>query len=204
MKYLYLFLFAIISTNLLAQTSNEGEITNSFQERKKLAETSWLKNYPARNIGPTVQGGRIIDIDVNLKDTKEFYVAYASGGIFKTVNNGISFESIFDNEDALGVGDMALSQTDSKIIYVGTGEKNSSRSSYAGSGMYKTTNGGTTWQFLGLAGTQHISRIVIHPEDNNIVWVAALGALYSKNADRGIYKTMDMPIRSFPLPGKWK
>ncbi|HOX82203.1 MAG TPA: glycosyl hydrolase [Chryseolinea sp.] len=191
MKYLYLFLFAIISTNLLAQTSNEGEITNSFQERKKLAETSWLKNYPARNIGPTVQGGRIIDIDVNLKDTKEFYVAYASGGIFKTVNNGISFESIFDNEDALGVGDMALSQTDSKIIYVGTGEKNSSRSSYAGSGMYKTTNGGTTWQFLGLAGTQHISRIVIHPEDNNIVWVAALGALYSKNADRGIYKTMD-------------
>ena len=127
-KHLYIGLFAVISTDLAAQASSESEITFSSQDRKKLAETSWLKNYPARNIGPTVQGGRIIDLDVNLKNTKEFYVAYASGGIFKTVNNGITFEPIFDNNDALGIGDMALSQTDSKIIYVGTGEKNSSRS----------------------------------------------------------------------------
>ncbi len=190
-KYLYIGLFAVISTDLAAQASSESEITVSFQDRKKLAETSWLKNYPARNIGPTVQGGRIIDLDVNLKNTKEFYVAYASGGIFKTVNNGITFEPIFDNNDALGIGDMALSQTDSKIIYVGTGEKNSSRSSYAGSGMYKTFNGGMSWEFLGLAGTQHISRIILHPQDNNTVWVASLGALYTKNIDRGIFKSSD-------------
>lgn len=190
-KYLSLGLFTFISINLCAQSSSESEVLTSFQERKKLAETSWLKNYPARNIGPTVQGGRIIDIDVNLKNTKEFYVAYASGGIFKTVNNGITFEPIFDNQDALGVGDMALSQSDSKIIYVGTGEKNSSRSSYAGSGVYKTNNGGASWEFLGLAGTQHISRVIIDPQDNNTVWVAALGALYSKNNDRGIFKSSD-------------
>ena len=190
-KYLYLCLFNFISLNGFAQASSESEILISFEERKKLAETSWLKNYPARNIGPTVQGGRIIDIDVNLKNTKEFYVAYASGGIFKTVNNGITFEPIFDNQDALGVGDMALSQSDSKIIYVGTGEKNSSRSSYAGSGVYKTSNGGSSWEFLGLAGTQHISRVIIDPQNNNTVWVAALGALYSKNIDRGIFKTSD-------------
>ena len=156
--------------------SQESEITNSFAQRKQLAETSILKNYPARNIGPTVQGGRIIDIDVNLKNTKEFYLGYASGGIFKTINNGITFESIFDNVDALGVGDIALSQTDPDIIYVGTGEKNSSRSSYAGSGMYKSTDGGKTWIHLGLARTQHISRVVIHPHDNNTLWVAAMGA----------------------------
>ena len=181
----------LLSSSLVAQTLSENEATASYQQRKKLAESSWLKNYPARNIGPTVQGGRIIDLDVNLKNTKEFYVAYASGGIFKTENNGITFDPIFDNGDAIGIGDMALSQTDPKILYVGTGEKNSSRSSYAGSGLYRTINGGVSWEFLGLAGTQHISRVIIHPQDNNTVWVASLGALYSKNSDRGIFKTSD-------------
>ena len=163
----------------------------SYKARKQKEDQSILKEYPVRNIGPTVQGGRIVDIEVNLKDTKEFYVGYGSGGIFKTLNNGVTFTPIFDNVDALGIGDFALSQTDPKILYVGTGEKNGSRSTYAGSGVYKTVDGGKSWSNLGLAGTHHVSRILIHPQDNNTVWVASLGALYSNNADRGIFKSAD-------------
>lgn len=163
----------------------------SFRDRKAMAASSLLRNYPVRNIGPTAQGGRIVDIDVNLSNTKEFYVAYASGGIFKTSNNGITFEPIFDHQDALGIGDFALHQADPRILYVGTGEKNSSRSSYAGSGVYKTLDGGKSWQHLGLAGTHHISRVIIHPGNPDVVWVAALGSLYTNSADRGIYKTTD-------------
>jgi photosystem II stability/assembly factor-like uncharacterized protein len=171
--------------------SSESDIAKSWETRKQLANSSMLKEFPARNIGPTVQGGRIIDIDVNLKSTKEFYLAYASGGIFKTINNGITFEPIFDEQGALGIGDIALSQSDPNILYAGTGEKNSSRSSYAGTGMYKTTDGGKTWSHLGLSGTQHISRIIIHPQDNNTVWTASMGALYTNNQDRGVYKSTD-------------
>jgi len=139
MKTNLLSILLIISSICFAQT--DELVLKSIQTRKQL-ESSLLAGYPARNIGPTVQGGRIVDIDVNLSDTKEFYVAYASGGIFKTVNNGITFSPIFDNSGAMIVGDFALSQSDPQLIYVGTGEKNGSRSSYAGSGVYKTTDCG--------------------------------------------------------------
>ena len=177
------------ATILLAQS--QDPITASYQARKKLSENSVLKNYPARNIGPTVQGGRIIDIDVNPKNPKEYYVAYASGGIFKTKNNGSTFEPVFDNVDAMGIGDFALSPSDPNVIYIGTGEKNSSRSSYAGSGVYKSSDGGKTWSNLGLANTQHIARVVVHPQNSNTVWVASIGSLYTNNADRGVFKSID-------------
>lgn len=156
-----------------------------------MASNSLLKNYPVRNIGPTLRGGRIVDVEVNLSNTKEFYVGYASGGIFRTRNNGITFEPIFDHQDALGIGDFALAASDANVLYVGTGEKNGSRSSYAGSGVYKTTDGGKTWQHLGLTGTQHVSRVLVHPTDANTVWVASLGSLYSSNPDRGVFKSTD-------------
>ena len=191
MKKSFLLLISCLPLWLMAQPSTEADITASYQQRKKMAENSLLKNYPARNIGPTIQGGRIVDMDVNLKSTKEFYVGYASGGIYKTINNGITFEPIFDNNDALGIGDFVLSQQNTNTLYVGTGEKNSSRSSYAGSGVYKTTDGGKSWKHLGLTNTQHISRIVLDPTDDNIVYIASLGALYSNNTDRGVYKSTD-------------
>jgi len=174
-----------------AQPSSVSDIESSYKARKEHESNSLLKELPARNIGPTVQGGRIVDIEVNLKNTKEFYVGYGSGGVFKTINNGITFEPIFDQIDAMGIGDFALSQSDPKILYVGTGEKNGSRSTYAGSGIYKTTDGGKTWSNIGLTGTHHISRVLIHPQDNNTVWVASLGALYANNADRGVFKSVD-------------
>jgi photosystem II stability/assembly factor-like uncharacterized protein len=191
MKRFFLLYLFLVSELVVAQPSSEAEVITSYQTRNKMMATSLLKNYPARNIGPTVQGGRIVDMDVNLQNTKEFYVGYASGGVFKTTNNGITFEPIFDFQDALGIGDFVLSQSNTNVLYVGTGEKNSSRSSYAGSGVYKTTNGGKTWAHLGLSNSQHISRIVLHPQDDNTVYVASLGALYSKNEDRGVYKSTD-------------
>jgi len=171
--------------------STADDVQKSYAERKALAEKSILKEYPVRNIGPTGQGGRIVDIEVNQKNPKEFYVGYASGGIFKTINNGITFQPFFDHQDALGVGDFAIAPSDANVMYVGTGEKNSSRSSYAGSGIYKTTDGGKTWSNLGLTNTQHVARVLVHPQNVDVVWVGALGPLYSNSADRGIYKTTD-------------
>ncbi len=189
----FVLILVFLSTIAFGQVkpTTEAEIASNLKARAGLAGASLLKNYPVRNIGPTVQGGRIVDIDVNLGNTKEFYVAFASGGIFKTINNGITFEPIFDNADGIVVGDFVLSQSDPKLMYVGTGEKNGSRSSYAGTGMYKTTNGGESWEHIGLTSSHHISRVVIDPTDNNSVWVAAIGALYSKNPERGVFKSSD-------------
>ncbi|MEQ1586880.1 MAG: glycosyl hydrolase [Cyclobacteriaceae bacterium] len=191
MKKHFIPLLFLLAVQAVAQPTTVSDLEASYKARKQKEDNSILKELPVRNIGPTVQGGRIVDVEVNLKNTKEFYVGYASGGIFKTQNNGITFAPVFDQVDALGIGDFALSQTNHKILYVGTGEKNGSRSSYAGSGMYKTSDGGKTWSHIGLTGTQHISRVLIHPQDDNVVWVASLGALYSSNPDRGVFKSRD-------------
>jgi len=173
------------------QPTDAKSILEGIENRKVLAESSDLKNYPARNVGPVIQGARIVDIAVNQNNIKEFYIAYASGGLFHTQNNGISFEPIFDNVGALTLGDIALAPSDENILYVGTGENNSSRSSYAGSGIYKSTDKGKNWKHIGLPGSQHIGRIVVHPEDPNTVWVASMGGLYSDNEERGVYKSID-------------
>ncbi|GIV37241.1 MAG: hypothetical protein KatS3mg032_1620 [Cyclobacteriaceae bacterium] len=191
MRPIVIGLLWLASCSLWGQPTSSIDWENSLKERNLRAQKSVLARYPVRNIGPVVQGGRIVDIEVNNRKTTEYYVGFASGGIFKTVNNGITFEPVFDGADVPGIGDMALSQGNPLVMYVGTGEKNSSRSSYAGAGIYKTTDGGSTWQHLGLAGTHHIGRVVIHPENDNIVWVAALGPLYSAGELRGVYKTMD-------------
>ena len=175
----------------LAQSSTGEEIIESVRLRAEMRENSTLRNYPVRSIGPVVQGARIVDIAVEPSNIHTYYVAYASGGVFKTKNNGVSFRPVFDNQGALTIGDMALAPSDANILYVGTGEKNSSRSSYAGSGVYKSLDAGNTWTHLGLDNTQHISRVLVHPENPDIVWVASLGALYSKNEDRGVYKSTD-------------
>jgi len=162
----------------------------SYQTRQNLRRQSILNEIPFRNVGPTVMSGRVADIDVWEKDPTHFFVAYASGGLWKTENNGLSFEPLFDQEAVMTIGDIAVDWA-SNTIWVGTGEVNSSRSSYAGAGIYKSTDGGKNWQHLGLAETHHIGRILLHPDDPNTAWVAALGHLYSSNPERGLYKTTD-------------
>ena len=179
------------STLLQAQpnpTSPE-ELHKAIEKRDAMRQNSLIKNYPVRSIGPVVMSGRVSDLAVNAENPNHFLVAYASGGLFETTNNGNSFTPVFDNNGALTIGDIAWSQKNRDIIWVGTGENNSSRSSYAGSGLYKSTNGGESWDFSGLPNSQHIGRIIIHPENPEVVWVASMGALYSYNDQRGIYKT---------------
>lgn len=171
--------------------STSQDILDAIAKREQLRKQSLLANLTARNIGPNVQGGRIVDLEVPPEDDHTWYVAYASGGLFRTTNHGQSFEPIFDNQGAMGIGDIALAPSDSKVIYVGTGENNSSRSSYAGAGMYRSADGGQTWEHRGLAGTHHIGRVIVHPKDPNTVWVASIGPLYTRGGERGIFKTTD-------------
>lgn len=167
------------------------ELEQSIQKRNQLRETSIFKHYPIRSVGPVVMSGRVTDIAVHPENSRIFYVGYASGGVFKTTNSGNTMEPVFDHQDALGVGDLAISPADPDVIWVGTGENNSSRSSYAGAGVFKSMDAGKSWEFAGLRGSHHIGRVIAHPTDVNTAWVASLGPLYSYSSERGVYKTTD-------------
>ncbi|RAJ18066.1 WD40/YVTN/BNR-like repeat-containing protein [Olleya aquimaris] len=153
-------------------------------------QQSIVKNIPFENIGPTVMSGRVTDLAVNPENPTEFYVGYASGGVWHTTNNGTTFTPILDSSSTQNVGDIAVDWK-ARTIWVGTGENNASRSSYAGIGILKSTDNGKTWQNVGLPNSQHIGRILINPNNANEVVVGVTGALYSKSNDRGIYKTKD-------------
>jgi photosystem II stability/assembly factor-like uncharacterized protein len=174
-----------------ARPSTAEEIAAAARARLQARAQSPVRDYPMRAIGPTVQGGRIVDIEVDPRSDKTWYVGYASGGLFKTTNNGQSFAPVFDGQLALGIGDFAIAPSAPDVLYLGSGENNSSRSSYAGAGMFRSADGGKTWTPRGLVGTQHIGRVLVHPTDPNTVWVAAMGALYTDNADRGVFRSTD-------------
>jgi len=178
-----------VMDNLLEPTSAEARRA-SLEARETLFANSPLGGVPVVNIGPAVMSGRVADIDAHAADPSHFMVAYASGGLWVTWNNGQSFDPLFDHENVMTIGDIAV-DWDSGTIWLGTGENNSSRSSYAGDGIYKSTDWGSTWTHMGLDGTHRTGRIVIHPDDPNTVWVASVGALYSPSADRGVFKTSD-------------
>jgi photosystem II stability/assembly factor-like uncharacterized protein len=142
-----------------------------------------------REIGPTRQGGRYVDFAIVNSNPTTFYTATASGGLWKTENNGTSFFPIFDNESVISIGAVAVSQSDPNQVWVGTGEANNSRSSYWGDGVYKSLDAGKTWKNMGLPKSGHIGRILVHPTNPDIIYVAALGHLYSDNEERGLYKS---------------
>jgi photosystem II stability/assembly factor-like uncharacterized protein len=186
--------FLLIYTPVLAQVkpTPAGERMKSVEQRLLLEKRSIVNDVKFRSIGPNIMSGRVVDVDVNPVDPTEFYIAYATGGLWHTTNNGQSFIPIFDSLDVLFIGDIAVNWNSSpRIVWVGTGEVNSSRSSYAGIGMYKSSDNGKHWEYLGLPGSQHIGKIQLHPSNENIAWVAALGHLYSPNKERGVYKTTD-------------
>lgn len=175
---------------LPAATSAEDRM-KGFAAKQSLKDNSLLNGVPFTNIGPTIMSGRVVDIDVNPNDPTEFYVAYATGGVWVTRTNGQSFEPVFDSVLTTNIGDIAVDWNRGEIIWVGTGESNSSRSSYAGTGIYKSEDKGKTWSHKGLAETHHIGKIILHPNNPDVVWVAAVGHLYSFNHERGVYKTSD-------------
>ncbi len=150
-----------------------------------------LKNFRWRSIGPASMGGRIDDLAVVESNPYVIYVGAATGGVWKSTNNGTTFEPIFDTYPVSSIGDIAVSQSDPNQVWVGTGEPNNRQSSSFGDGIYKSTDAGKTFTNMGLRETQTIARVVIDPKDNNTVYVAALGHLFGSNKERGIYKTTD-------------
>jgi photosystem II stability/assembly factor-like uncharacterized protein len=154
-------------------------------------DESILDGVGLRCIGPANMGGRIDDVAVVESNPKVVYVGTASGGIWKTVNNGVTWRPVFDDQETSTIGDVAVAQSHPDIVWVGTGEPNNRQSSSWGNGVYKSTDGGRTWKNLGLRDSHHIGRIVIHPWNPDIVYVAALGHLWGPNKERGLFKTAD-------------
>ena len=144
-----------------------------------------------REIGPATMGGRVNDIEVVDNDPRIIYAALASGGIMKSVNGGTSWTVVFDKEAVPGVGDIAISPSNPSIVWAGTGEANNRQSSSWGNGIYKSMDAGKTWKMMGLAETHHIARLVVHPTNPDIVYVAATGKLWGPSPERGVYKTTD-------------
>ena len=183
-------LFCTLFVQAQIKATSAQERLKTIDQRKQLLSRSTLNETGFRNIGPSIMSGRVVDIEVNPQDPTEFYVAYASGGLWHTKNNGQSFAPIFDSVDVLTIGDIAVNWQN-RHIWVGTGEVNSSRSTYAGLGVYRSANNGKSWEYLGLPESHHIGKIQLSAKDPNTAWVAVLGHLYSESKERGIYKTTD-------------
>ena len=144
-----------------------------------------------RGIGPASMSGRIADLAVYEANPAIFYVGTAHGGVWKTVNNGTTFEAQFQDQGLISIGDVTVSQSNPDLVWVGTGESNNRQSTSWGDGVYKSTDGGKTWTSMGLKTSKHINRIVIDPRDNDIVFVAATGSLWGPGGERGVYKSVD-------------
>ena len=150
-----------------------------------------LKGLPLRSIGPDITTGRISDIEIDPKNPNVWYVASASGGLFKTENRGNTFTPIFDEGGAFSLGAVVVDPKNSDIVWLGTGENNNQRSVAFGDGVYKSTDAGKTWKRMGLENSEHIQNIVIDPRNSNVVYVTAIGPLWRAGGDRGLYKTTD-------------
>jgi photosystem II stability/assembly factor-like uncharacterized protein len=164
-----------------------------FDKYTEMKSTSAFKELKWQFLGPANISGRCTDVAVVEPKGKSYtlYVATASGGVWKTDNEGASWTPVFDQQASTAIGDIALDPTNSQVLWVGTGEANIFRSSQSGCGIFKTADGGKTWQHMGLENTFTIARIVIHPKNPDIIYVAASGHEWTTNPDRGVFKTTD-------------
>ena len=179
-------IFALVAVSAIAEPSPpQGEQMINAPDHPLLQGFRW------RSIGPVGQGGRVDDIAVNPLDPKNFFVGFATGGLWKTTNNGTTFRPVFDTYSTHSIGALGLSPSNPDILYVGTGEANNRQSSSFGDGMYKSTDNGETFTYIGLRETQSIARVIVHPTDPDTVWVAANGQLFGPNPLRGVFKSTD-------------
>lgn len=174
------FVATVLLSVLTFTTQASAQLPDSLFERLK-----------PRAIGPAVFGGRVTALAVYEKDPAIFYAGSASGGLLKTVNGGTTWEHLFDRQTSVSIGDVAINAKDPNVVWIGTGEANQRQSSSWGDGVYKSADGGKTWKHLGLRESHHIGRIVINPQDPNVVYVAALGHLWGPNPERGVFMTTD-------------
>ncbi len=178
---------ALLSTDLLLAQAKPSTTTTS----KDPINAELFSALQFRSIGPAITSGRVADLAVNAKNKSEYYVAAASGGVWKTVNSGISFFPVFDSEGSFSIGCVTIDPINSNIVWVGTGENNNQRVAGYGDGVYKSEDGGKSWKNMGLKSSEHIGKICIDPKNSDNVFVAAYGPLWSAGGERGIYKTMD-------------
>lgn len=164
-----------------------------YDQHVEMRKTTPHKNMKWQHIGPTNISGRCTDIAVVTPKGENYiiYVAAASGGVWKTVNEGTTWEPVFDQAPSTSIGDVTVAPSNPDIVWIGTGEPNIFRSSMAGCGVYKSTDAGKTWEHMGLTGTNTIARIVIHPKNPDVVYVTASGHEWTHNEERGVYKTTD-------------
>ncbi len=191
---LFVFLFANHGTSQkVVQKTPATDRLNWFQQHQALKESSLFKNLNWQFVGPTNISGRMCDVEVVTPKGENYtiYVAGASGGIWKTENEGITWKPIFEQGMSAAFGDLALDPQDQKIIWAGTGEANIFRSSNAGAGIYRSEDAGESWEHLGLVNTNTIARIIVHPKNSDVVYVAAGGNEWTNNEERGVYKTTD-------------
>ncbi len=156
-----------------------------------IVSAAQLKGVKARSIGPAIMGGRVSDIAFDPSNPAAVYLGMATGGVFRTENSGTTFSPIFDDAGVGSIGAVAVAPSDSKVIWIGTGEANDRNSSGWGNGVYRSTDGGATWTHVGLRDSRTIARIVVKPDDPKTAWVAAMGDLWTSSAERGLYKTTD-------------
>jgi photosystem II stability/assembly factor-like uncharacterized protein len=185
----HLLLIAIVSLVIIAPASAQDSDTP--EDTQPGINSGLLSTLKFRSLGPALMSGRIGDIVVDPTNRSTWYVAACSGGVWKTTNCGVTFRPIFDNYGSYSIGCLAIDPNDHFTIWVGTGENNSQRSVGYGDGLYKSTDGGASFKKVGLDNSEHIGKIVVHPDDSNTVYVAAQGPLWSEGGDRGLYKTTD-------------
>jgi photosystem II stability/assembly factor-like uncharacterized protein len=180
--------FIFIVTALHAQEEVETQTENG---KKKELTSSLLSGLKFRSVGPALTSGRVVDLAVNPRNTAEYYVGVASGGVWKTTNDGISFSPVFEKEGSYSVGCVTLDPNNPHVVWVGSGENNSQRSVSWGDGVYRSSDGGKSWKNMGLKKSEHIGKIVVDPSDSRIVYVAAQGPLWGPGGDRGLYRSTD-------------
>src|SRR5215831_12733733 len=189
---LFALLFPICAMSVLAaQEASPASPTPSPTPTPPQLTEALFKNLKGRSIGPAVMGGRVSDIAIDPRNPFVFYVGLGHGGVFKTNDNGITFEPIFDKQPTLSIGAIAIAPSDSDVIWVGTGEANDRNSSDWGEGVYRSTDGGENWQNVGLKNSRTIARIVVDPKKPDVAYVAAMGNLWTDGGERGLFKTTD-------------
>ena len=166
-------LFAAVALYLIWTPISSAQAPAAQTSPLSLDHIAW------RHVGPASFGGRIDDVEAVASNPSIIFVGTASGGVFKSVNNGVTWTPVFDRDaTALSIGDIAIAPSDSNLVWVGTGEANNRQSSSWGDGVYKSVDGGETWKHMGLRDTHHIGRIVVHPKNSDVVYVAAMGHLW--------------------------
>ena len=190
MKKIFLITLTLaLALNVSAQKKSNKSKSDS--ENQTEINSGLVSNLKFRSIGPANISGRIADIAVNPNNSSEYYLAVASGGVWKTTNHGNTYTPIFDNEGSYSIGCVTMDPNNSSVIWIGTGENNNQRSVAYGDGVYKSLDGGKSWKNMGLKNSEHISKIIIDPKNSNTVYVSAYGPLWHKGGERGVYKSID-------------